>query len=395
MKLVYVTDNCVSPTLGGIDRISYVMAELLHTRYGYTCYSVHAWAAKDIPAKDTVFADIHRWINQEEFVSYIRGIGPCIIVVQSPCSVAKEVFEAKALLPDVRIVNVFHGTPGFEIVPLRWPVIMYRLLHGIDIKWTLKQMIIQSGMSILPKRIFAKMLLEKYARPYHAADKMVVLSDGIIKQYQSIAPTQDIPFAVIPNMLSFENPPIPNDKYKCKEVLVVARLDDWHKRISDALKIWKLIQTDRQYSDWQLRIVGDGVDRRFYEDYVRRHRIPNVRFEGRQPSLSYYQQASLFMMTSACEGLPMTILEAQQCGCVPVVFDTFASLPDVVADGRNGYIVPKGDVEQYVARMTALMQDELLRKEMGENARVDCQRFAPEKVAEQWHKLFTELVKQK
>ena len=100
------------------------------------------------------------------------------------------------------------------------------------------------------------------------------------------------------------------------------------------------------------------------------------------------------MMTSAFEGLPMTILEAQQNRCVPVVFDTFASLPDVVSNGRNGFVIPEGDVDQYVARLTQLMNDESLCKEMGENALIDCQRFAPQKVAEQWNSLFNELVNQ-
>lgn len=389
--MVYITDNYVSPTLGGIDRITYVMAELLHTSYGYQCYSVHALAAKEVLLEDAVFSNRHQWISKQEFISYIQQIGECIIVLQSPCALAKEVFEAKACLPKAKLVNVFHGTPGFETVPLKWNIIAYRLLHRIDWKWTLKQSVIQLGMMSFLKKYFAQKLQEKYARPYAAADKMVVLAQGIIQQYKSLAPTDEVQFEVIPNVLSFDDTSVQESKYRNKEVLVVARLDDWHKRISDVLKIWALVQKQEQYEDWTLRIVGDGIDRPFYEDYVRRHHIRNILFEGRQDPLKYYRQASVFMMTSACEGLPMTILEAQQNGCVPVVFDTFASLQDVVKDGRNGFIVSEGNFDQYVARLTQLMNDTALCKQMGENARIDCQRFAPLKVAEKWNQLFTKL----
>lgn len=391
MNVVFVTDNCVNPTLGGIDRITYVVAEALHKDYGYTCFSVFAREKNECPERDEVFTDIHQWANKNAFIEFVRKIGECVIVLQSPCTIAKEVLEAKADLQDVKLVNVFHATPGFEVISLDRSIIKYRLLHNIDRKATFKQSVIQMVKSLFPGSV-TKILRKKYSRPYGVADKMVVLSKGIIEQYQAIAPCENMEFEVIPNILSFDK--IHVLPKKNKEVLIVARLDDWHKRIFDAIKIWEKVQADCSCQDWNLKIVGDGIDRSFYEEYTEKHAIPNICFEGKQISLPYYQSADIFMMTSACEGFPMTLLEAQQNGCVPVVFDTFASLSDIVVDGRNGFIISKGDKDEYVTRLTHLMKDESLRKEMAENAIKDSQRFAPEKVVKQWHKLFTELVKE-
>lgn len=392
MNLVYITDNCVNPTLGGIDRITYVMAETLHKEYGYTCYSVYAREKNEWADRDSVFAAIHKWESKEIFISFIQQIGECIIVLQSPCSLAKDVLESKSALPHVKLVNVFHGTPGFEAVPLNWSVIRYHLLHNIDRKWTLKQSVIQTGMALCPK-MMTQMLRKKYARPYGVADKIVVLAQGIIDQYLSIAPGEKDKFIVIPNILSFDTIELPQTKNK--EVLIVARLEDWHKRILEAIKIWELVQENHSSRDWILRIVGDGIDRPFYEAYAKKHNVSNIRFEGRQKPISYYQKASLFIMTSACEGFPMTLLESQQCGCVPVVYDTFASLKDVVTDGRNGFVVKDGDRESFAERLIQLMNEEGLRKQMAENGYIDCQRYTSEKIAEQWDKLFKELVNQK
>lgn len=394
MNIVYITDNCVNPTLGGIDRITSVMAETLHKKYGYTCYSVFAREKNEWPDRDNVFAAIHKWESKEAFIAFILQIGACVIVLQSPCTIAKEVLEAKALLPHVRLVNVFHGTPGFEAVPLDWSVVRYRLLHNIDRKWTFKQSVIQIGMALCP-RLMTRMLRKKYARPYGVADKMVVLAQGIIDQYQTVAPGEREKFIVIPNILSFDDVDHLPQMKDNKEVLIVSRLDDWHKRILEAIKIWDLVQRKGGCEEWCLRIVGDGIDRPFYEEYVRKHAIPNIRFEGRQNSLAYYRKARLFMMTSACEGFPMTLIESQQCGCVPVVYDTFASLTDVVTDRRNGFVVKEGDQESFAARLMQLMNDEGLREQMAKNGYQDCQRYTSHKVAEQWNNLLNELANQK
>lgn len=368
MKLVYVTDSKVNPTAGGIARITYVMAEALRARFGHDVYFYH---------------------GEEDLVDFIRGIGNCTIIVQSPCKLARKVFECASALPSAKIINVFHGTPGFELVPLKGEIIRYRLIHNIERQWTFKQFMIQIGMSILPKKCFTHLLAKKYSLPYGKADKMVVLSRGIIDQYQSIAPGYKDHFVVIPNTLPFDHPELPLSKEK--EVLVVARLDDWHKRISEILKIWETIQQDIRFAEWTLRIVGDGVDRSYYEEYIHKHVVPNIVFEGQQNPLAYYQNASVFLMTSACEGLPMTILEAQQCGCVPVLYDSFASAKDIIASGENGILIENRDKEAYVAALKKLMTDEALRKKMSKACVKSSERFSVENVASQWNELFHQL----
>lgn len=367
MKIVYVTDSPVNPTSGGIARITYVMAEALRQKFGY---------------------EVYFYYGQEDLVTYIRTIGSCTLIVQSPCKMSRKVFENASALSSARIINVFHGTPGYELVPLRWEIIRYRLLHNIDRNWTFKQMLIQIGIGILPHKCFTRLLAKKYALPYGKADKMVVLSPGIIDQYQSLAPGYKDHFVVIPNALSFANP---QKLSKENEVLVVARLDDWHKRISEILNIWKVVMRSNRFAEWILRIVGDGLDKAYYEDFVRREKVANVTFEGQQNPLPYYQKAAIFMMTSACEGLPMTILEAQQCGCVPILYDSFASAKDVVTDGENGFLIPYRDRTAYIASLQRLMSDSDLRKRMSDACVRSSERYSVENVAAQWNELFESL----
>lgn len=370
MNVVYVTDNYVDPSSGGIARITHVMMNALRTHFAHSVYAVH---------------------KREDLMPLLAQLGKSVIIVQNPCKWAKEVFNAKKTLSQIKIVNVFHGTPGFEIVPLRWSVIRYRLRHNIERSWTLKQLFLQVGMAIMPKKCFARLLQKKYSLPYGKADKMVVLSPGIIDQYQYFAPGYKDRFTAIPNALSFDTPDIPSNKYANREVLVVARLDDWHKRISEILKIWEVVQKEACFREWVLRIVGEGIDKPFYEDYVQQRHIPNVRFEGHQNPLPYYQQASLFLMTSACEGLPMTILEAQQCGCVPILYDSFASAKDIIENGENGILIKNNDRESYVQQLKELMSNKTMRQHMSEACMQSSKNYSIERVAAQWNELLQTL----
>lgn len=117
---------------------------------------------------------------------------------------------------------------------------------------------------------------------------------------------------------------------KRKEVLFVGRLLESNKKISKLLTIWKHIQLDKEFNEWHLYIVGDGKDKSFYLDFTRNNNIPNVHFEGRRYPIPYYKRASIFAMTSAFEGFPMSIIEAQQNGVVPIVMDSFLSVHDII-----------------------------------------------------------------
>lgn len=64
--------------------------------------------------------------------------------------------------------------------------------------------------------------------------------------------------------------------------------------------------------------------------------LRNIEFKGTQPSEPYYAESSVLCMTSTYEGFPMVLIEAQQYGCVPMAFDSFEAVHDIIEDGENG-----------------------------------------------------------
>ena len=236
-------------------------------------------------------------------------------------------------------------------------------------------------------------MLKKYVRISDNESNLIVLSESYKQDFASLVRASQIPsqWRSISNALSFPSVTASAGGRE-KTVLIVARLEEDAKRLTKALKIWGRLASAYDVSDWQLVIVGDGIDRPIYERMVAKRKIPNVVFEGRQNSLPYFMKSSIFMMTSAYEGFPMSILETMQCGCVPVAFDTFSAIRDLIEDGTNGYIVENNHIDDYVERLHFLMQNEDVRMQMAENGMRSVQRYSVDNIMKQWYDLFEKLI---
>lgn len=100
-------------------------------------------------------------------------------------------------------------------------------------------------------------------------------------------------------------------------------------------------------------------------------------------------------MTSIWEGFGMTLTEAQNSGCVPVVFDNFAAVHDII-DGNNGIVVKSNDLETYTAEVEKLICHPFVLSTMSDNARHSAHiLFSKERIVKEWLNLFKELENEK
>jgi len=102
--------------------------------------------------------------------------------------------------------------------------------------------------------------------------------------------------------------------------------------------------------------------------------------------------ADIFCLPSYREGLPMTILESAACG-VPTVASRIYGITDAVEDGKTGLLFTAGDVAGLTQSLLKLINDPLLRKEMGDAARVRALELFPcHKITEGMLSLYSELL---
>ncbi len=233
-----------------------------------------------------------------------------------------------------------------------------------------------------------------YQIVYQYSDKVVLLSSAFIDEYIDFCHLKDkSKFYIIPNALSYDNfLPIEKLEEKKKQALVVSRLNEPQKRESLAIKAWAKINSNdsTNFNLWTLKIVGAGPDEEYYKNLVKELELKNVEFCGRQDPRPYYEESAIFLMTSPKEGWGLTLTEAQQFGCVPIAFNSFSSLKDIINDGYNGYCIENNDLNAYVSCVLEIMHKPSMLKQIAENAIQYSKKFKLENIIQLWEKLIIE-----
>lgn len=230
-----------------------------------------------------------------------------------------------------------------------------------------------------------------YRKVYEISDRIILLSDGYKEKYREIADISDeSKMVAIPNIFDAPQPLDRISPKKEKRVLILSRMDEIQKRISLALKIWKRIEEEPALNYWHLDIVGDGHDAGIYKRLARKLGLKRVTFHGWKNGREFLERCSVLMMPSLYEGLSLSMLEAQAYGCVPIAYDSYASLKDIVKPGETGVIVNGfGDVESFARKLINLMKNGEERTKMAERAQINSDRFSSQKIAERWKNLLT------
>ena len=96
-------------------------------------------------------------------------------------------------------------------------------------------------------------------------------------------------------------------------------------------------------------------------------------------------------MTSIFEGFGLVLTEAMSRGCVPIAFDSFKSVYDIVDSGSNGILIKPLKRQDYANGLSQLVQNAHQLKLMSTAARETIKKFDIETIGNQWIKLFIEL----
>ena len=136
-----------------------------------------------------------------------------------------------------------------------------------------------------------------------------------------------------------------------------------------------------QVPNCRLHLLGDGELQQDVEAYADQLGLrENISFHGSQSDVyPYLQKADVFLLPSKFEGMPMTIIEAMGTG-LPVVATAVGGVPDMLRSGESGMLVSQ-EPREVADAVLKLLQQEELRRTLGENARKDSARFGADYMA--------------
>ena len=118
-------------------------------------------------------------------------------------------------------------------------------------------------------------------------------------------------------------------------------------------------------------IVGEGPEEQNIRAQIERLGLTaEVRMLGfRDDLLDVFRSLNLFVIpTVEGDTIPQVLMQALAIG-LPVVSTTTGSIPDVVAEGESGFLVPPRDPDALADRIVRLLQDAELRAAMGRRGR--------------------------
>lgn len=172
--------------------------------------------------------------------------------------------------------------------------------------------------------------------------------------------------------------------------LAVGRLAP-EKGVDILLRAWKELGNARD--GWVLRIVGGGEDETTLKALADDLEVTeSVVFVGQVRDVAAeYRAASLYVMSSRWEGLPMTLLEAQHFGLPSVSTDCMTG-PREVLSCNNGILVKEDDPVDLAHGMARLMASPALRQEQGAAARENASRYAASSISRQWEEMLESLL---
>ena len=218
--------------------------------------------------------------------------------------------------------------------------------------------------------------------------KYVLLSQKLLPEiHHLVGKRYDKKITAINNPVTLPPETSPIDlSSKRKQILFVGRLVE-DKGINFLIQIWEDIE--KNDNEWNLVIVGDGPLRKLIENEISSRGLKRILLAGAQNNVTpFYETSSILLMTSIFEGWGLVLTEAMSRGCVPVAFSSFASLPDIIDDGINGFRITPFNTDEYTAKLKTMTASPDSLGNMAEAAVEKASKYAIERIGRQWLELF-------
>ena len=380
MNIVFAYPTGLNPQKGGVERITDIIAKILLKR-GYTIFYLNWKREQDnyeypVPVIDLPSSNLEDPNNLEVYNRFLKENRIDVIINQHGLYEGTY-FLSQVKVQNVKIISVLHSDP-FGYYNHLFADLM--TLRDSSIKEKVKR-VARFFLYRKVKKIIHRSLVNHYTFIQEHPQYVCLLSESYKERLEEYCDLPDNYFISIPNPNAYEN--IEIIPHKEPILLFVGRLDNRSKKLFTLIDIW--YRLCKLYPQWKLIIVGDGPDKDVLINKAKD--ISNIEFKGYQDPREYYEKASIFCMTSIFEGFPMCLTEAMQFGCVPIAFDSFSAVYDIIKPGETGELVKSFDKKEYVGKLIHLIDDETYRKKLSKNAFQYVKRYDIANILPKWIEL--------
>ena len=390
-NIAFLTFDGDEKSLGGVQRVTYTLVDGFKKR-GIKSYLIYNRTFEQ-PAN--FFEDKFNYNGEESnegLECFLKGNSICMIINNGVVTSVRTGAEIRPVLDKCgcKLVSIIHSKPDLIKVVPSISSLMYDYKYSKS-KVTKIVNLVKIAAFPIYKKISDYKFITWRRSVFANSDRVVVLSKYYIDCFCNMIGVHDSKVISISNPLTFEEFCTEElyDK-KRNEVLVVSRLEETIKGLSRVFRAWSILEKKHPSLNWQLSIVGSGNDTEYYHKLSENLNLKKVSFEGYQKPYEYYKRAKIFIMSSYHEGLPTTMLEAEQMGLSVVAINNFESLGDLALDGINGYLI-EDSVDTLALKMESIMFNPDLCKMYGMASVRNSHMFRLDRIIDQWIQLIKEL----
>jgi glycosyltransferase involved in cell wall biosynthesis len=389
--ICFQTRGGVNHDFGGLDRVTELLADYFVDN-GYIVYYLSQVKRPNTnPLRQIYLPNSTELTSPENIVfynSFLEEKGVDVLINQE--GNVNIIIPLHDINKELIYITVLHFNPNY--------ITEFHFNHKVS-KMNISKFIKAGLIGLIDVPIIRRQLLfylyrkleSNYAINCSNSDRFVLLSNNFKKDFAQLFKTKKLPT----NLSAINNPILLSDEVivmskKKKKLLFVGRLEIGMKQLDKLLDNWNTIAVD--FPDWTLHLVGGGPDEELLKKQVENNHIPRVFFEGVRNPQPFYDEASIFCFSSASsEGWGMVLVEAQIKGCVPIAFNSYSALNDIIINNENGILIPAYDNELYASNLASLIRNHELREILAKNAIQSSKKFDVSQIGKKWIDLFEEV----
>ena len=146
--------------------------------------------------------------------------------------------------------------------------------------------------------------------------------------------------------------------------------------------------------EWQWHIYGEGpLEQEYYNKAVSLGLENSLIFKGFVNNMNdVYENASIYVLPSYREGIPLVLLEAKAYKIPCVSFDILTGPNEIIEDAKNGYLIKPYDIEAMAACINKMIINPDIRQELSNKSYSNINKFREINIYDQWVILINQLL---
>ena len=387
MNLLFLYPLAFNSLNGGVERTTYLLANYLESK-GFNIFFLSL--LDNNPAKDKrqfLLPDkslMNSEINILFYRSFLKEKSINVVINKGGTDPATSLLSYHCKIDRIHLISNVHNSLLGSMKNFK--ASQHPKFRRIGMGWLLP---ITDNKSV--KNLILNLFKYKYKNHYTSlcknSDYVILESDKFKEELRFLMDGQSIKNVLgISNFVSFSNVVQVEKK---RELLYVGRINTSQKRVDLLLKIWASLHT--KFPDWSLNVVGGGDELESIKSLSSELKLNNITFHGFKIAKPFYETASVICMTSSYEGFGIALIEAMQYGAVPIAFNSYLSVTDIVEDRVNGRLITPFKINEYSDVLADLMSSQKKLERLSAAAKHSVRKFDLSIIGEQWITLFKKL----